>query len=103
MEQLVKPSKEPGFTGSILPGVSVSKERQVPEAHTGNTEGDVEMSDATLSSSPTNPATSGSPPLPPQDTAGNADDEDTDVDGEAVADAYEVIARMAHNTPALGF
>jgi hypothetical protein len=29
MEQLVKLSKEPGFTGSISPGINVSKERQV--------------------------------------------------------------------------
>jgi hypothetical protein len=32
LDRLVKLSKVPGFTGSLTPGISVSKERRVPEA-----------------------------------------------------------------------
>ncbi|KAF8123948.1 hypothetical protein K438DRAFT_1954892 [Mycena galopus ATCC 62051] len=104
MEQLVKLSKEPGFTGCISPGVSVNKERQVPEARTADVEGDVQMLDAqtlataTPSTSHANAATTAPPPPPSPDEAHDADDED--VDGEAVADAYELIVRMAHDAPA---
>ncbi|KAF8188436.1 hypothetical protein K438DRAFT_1594303, partial [Mycena galopus ATCC 62051] len=101
MEQLVKLSKEPGFTASISPGISVSKERRVPEARTADAEGDVQMSDAQTHANATtfhvNAATT-APPPPSPDEAHEADDED--VDGEAVADAYELIVRMAHDAPA---
>ncbi|KAJ7150768.1 hypothetical protein C8R46DRAFT_1166724 [Mycena filopes] len=60
MERLVKLSKEPGFTASLLPG-------------------DIEMPDADATSPPEEPDADG----------------DADVDGEALADAFELIMRIS--------
>ncbi|KAJ7898204.1 hypothetical protein B0H14DRAFT_3080808 [Mycena olivaceomarginata] len=90
LERLTKLSKEDGFTASISPGVSISKERTIPEAVPGDVE-DVEMQE------PPRRAVS----VPPQpDEEDDGEDEDADIDGEAIADAFETIVRIAHNRPA---
>ncbi|KAJ7233282.1 hypothetical protein B0H12DRAFT_1028580, partial [Mycena haematopus] len=90
MERLVKLSREPGFTASLLPGVSVSKERRVPAVLTRPAD-DVEMHAAEATAAP--------PPL--QRGEGEEDEgEDADLDGEAVADAFENIMRIADDTAA---
>jgi hypothetical protein len=89
MERLTKLSKEGGFTASLSPGVSISKERLVPEAVPGDSE-DVEMQ------GPSQRAVYVQP-LPDED---DGDDEDADVDGEAIADAFEAIVRITHDGPA---
>ncbi|KAJ7717541.1 hypothetical protein B0H16DRAFT_1666773 [Mycena metata] len=73
MDRLVKLSKEPGFTASLLPGISINKEREVPAREDDN----VEMLDAT-------------PTAPPRDEGDGEDvDGGGDIDVDAVADALE--------------
>ncbi|KAJ7200512.1 hypothetical protein GGX14DRAFT_466331, partial [Mycena pura] len=87
MERLVKLSKLPGFTGSISPGTSINKERQVP---TGD---DVDMECA----APTAPLPSLMRPTavpPPHNEGDSSDEEDGDLDVEAVADSFENILRI---------
>ncbi|KAJ7836943.1 hypothetical protein B0H13DRAFT_2422497 [Mycena leptocephala] len=61
MSRLVKLSKEPGFTGSLTPGVSVSRERHIPV-----------MRDRDVNMRPASPPLNGED-LPP---VGNNDDDD---------------------------
>jgi hypothetical protein len=93
MERLTKLSKEEGFTASLSPGVSIAKERRVPEAVPSGSE-DVEMQE---------PPQYAASCLPPPDE-GDEDDEDTDadadVDGEAITNAFEAIVRITHDGPA---
>ncbi|KAJ7362727.1 hypothetical protein DFH08DRAFT_799747 [Mycena albidolilacea] len=81
MERLTKLSKEEGFMASLSPGVSIAKEHQVPEAIPSGSE-DVEMQE------------------PPQYAGDEGDDEDTDADadvnGKAIANAFEAIYRLYH-------
>jgi hypothetical protein len=90
MERLTKLSKEEGFTASLSPGVGISKERLIPEAVPGDSE-DVEMQE---------PSQRAVPILPRPDEEDEGDDEDADVDGEAIADAFEAIVRITHDGPA---
>jgi hypothetical protein len=82
MERLVKLSKEPGFTASLLPGVSASKERHV----LGDDDDDVEMPLAQRSTSP-----------PPSDS--DDDDEGGDPGAEHLASAFENIMRISNDAP----
>ncbi|KAJ6528195.1 hypothetical protein B0H19DRAFT_1083718 [Mycena capillaripes] len=113
MDRLVKLSKEPGFTASIMPGVSVSKERRVPETPTREVsptvedEGrdvhaageDVEMGDVSgvpASATGPLPRVTGLPAPrlivePPPGEEADADDEFGDLDVEAITDAFEHI------------
>ncbi|KAF7348117.1 hypothetical protein MSAN_01764300 [Mycena sanguinolenta] len=98
MENLVKLSKEDGFTGSISPGVRVSKERRVPEVRASSTDGDHPMPTPLAPHVPT-------PPLPPEERDGEEEEEEeeeaeAEVDGEALADAFEAIVRLTNNQPA---
>jgi hypothetical protein len=85
MSRLVKLSKVPGFTGSILPGVSVCCERHTPVARPD----DVEMHAAS--------------PLPPSEEDGVAppDDDDEEVesddDDSVLADAFLNILRISRD------
>lgn len=121
MDRLVKLSKEKGFTASILPGVSVSKERRVPR-----TDRDVEMrapspapttADADVGMLDTQRATEeplvlgrtmprvrapivfppprviAMPPLDPDDPG----QDQVEPDIEAIANAFEHIMRMSHD------
>ncbi|KAJ7244802.1 hypothetical protein B0H12DRAFT_1073675 [Mycena haematopus] len=90
MERLVKLSKEHGFTASLSPGISVNKERRVPAVLT-RPDDDVEMYDAEATAAP-----------PPLQRGEEEEDEgeDADLDGEAVADAFENIMRIADDTAA---
>ncbi|KAF7367673.1 hypothetical protein MSAN_00831000 [Mycena sanguinolenta] len=100
MENLVKLSKEEGFTGSISPGVSVSKERRVPDARAASTDGDDPMPPPSATSAPPLAPT---PPLPPEGRDGEEEgeeEEEADVDGEALADAFEAIVRLTNDRPA---
>ncbi|KAK7013949.1 hypothetical protein R3P38DRAFT_1454850, partial [Favolaschia claudopus] len=80
-ERLRKLSREPGFSGSLSPGVSLDKHRRVPAE-------DVEMPEA--------PTTEPAPGPAPGDDAEGVD-EGADVDVEAVADALEHILRIAQD------
>ncbi|KAJ7803082.1 hypothetical protein B0H14DRAFT_3778815 [Mycena olivaceomarginata] len=82
-------SKEEGFTASLSPGVSISKERLIPEAVPADSE-DVEMQ---------GPSQCGVYVLLRPDEEDKGDDEDADVDGEAIADAFEAIVRITHDGP----
>ncbi|KAJ7723600.1 hypothetical protein B0H14DRAFT_3098274 [Mycena olivaceomarginata] len=90
MERLTKLSREEGFTASLSPGVCISKECMAPEAAPSDGE-DMEMQEASR-------CTSVVPP--PQDEEDDGEDEDADIDGEAIADAFETIVRIAHDRPA---
>ncbi|KAJ7867007.1 hypothetical protein B0H14DRAFT_3084169 [Mycena olivaceomarginata] len=90
MEQLTKLSKEEGFTASLSPGVSISKEHLIPKAVLGDSE-DVEMQ---------GPSQHAVYVLLRPDEEDEDDDEDTDIDGKAIADAFEVIVRIMHDGPA---
>jgi hypothetical protein len=90
MERLTKLSREEGFTASLSPGVCISKERMAPEAAPSDGE-DVEMQEASRRTSVV---------PPPQDEEDDGEDEDADIDGEAIADAFETIVRIAHDRPA---
>ncbi|KAJ7019155.1 hypothetical protein C8F04DRAFT_1276622 [Mycena alexandri] len=81
MERLVKLSKEPGFTASLTPGVSINTDRRVPE------EEDIEM--ANVGAPETAP--------PPQELEADVDP-DAEVDVEHLADAFEHIMRISHDT-----
>ncbi|KAJ7127599.1 hypothetical protein C8R43DRAFT_1090251 [Mycena crocata] len=90
MERLVKLGKTPGFTASLVPGVSVSKERRVPD---DNLNGE----DAHMAP----PAASPLPAMRPVATPpANEPKEDDGDDGEqeiVAARAYEHIVRIAHD------
>jgi hypothetical protein len=90
MERLTKLSKEDGFTASLSPGVSISKERTTPEAVPGDIE-NVEMQEP--------PRRAASVLLQP-DEEDNGVDEDADIDSEAIADAFETIVCIAYDRPA---
>ncbi|KAJ7855762.1 hypothetical protein B0H14DRAFT_3448862 [Mycena olivaceomarginata] len=90
MERLTKLSKEEGFTASLSPGVCISKERMTPGAASSDGE-DVEMQAAYQ-----RPVTV--PPL--QDEEDESNDEDADINVEAIADAFEAIVRITHDGPA---
>ncbi|KAJ7733361.1 hypothetical protein B0H16DRAFT_1665104 [Mycena metata] len=79
MERLVKLSKEPGCTACITPGVSVNKERRVPE------EQDIEMPDVTAV-------------VPPPEGAEGDIDEDVDLDTELLIDSFERILVMSDDS-----
>ncbi|KAJ7041670.1 hypothetical protein C8F04DRAFT_1252601 [Mycena alexandri] len=81
MEQLVKLSKEPSFTASLIPGVSVNTERRVPTTE------DIEMLDVSSIVIITT--------LPEEHEADV--DPDADVDVELLADTFERIMVMSHN------
>jgi hypothetical protein len=90
VECLTKLSREEGFTASLSPDVCISKERMAPEAALSDSE-DVEMQEASRRTSVV---------LPPQDEEDDGEDEDADIDGEAITDAFEMIVRIAHDRPA---
>ncbi|KAJ7776444.1 hypothetical protein B0H16DRAFT_1659785 [Mycena metata] len=73
MERLVKLSKEPGFTASLVPGVSVSTDRRVP----------VDV---------------GETAVPPPEEHELDIDPNADLDIELLADAFEHIVVMSHDT-----
>ncbi|KAJ7019748.1 hypothetical protein C8F04DRAFT_1214270 [Mycena alexandri] len=76
MERLVKLSKEPGFTASLIPGVSLNKERRVPE------EEDIEMPDIAAV-------------VPPHEEPEADIDDDADLDAELLVDSFERILVMS--------
>ncbi|KAF8179785.1 hypothetical protein K438DRAFT_1977146 [Mycena galopus ATCC 62051] len=82
MDQLIRLSKEAGFTASLSCGVSVSQERRIPST-VGATSRDVSM--------PAVVPDRASPPPPTED------DDDGDDDGAAAAEAFEIIVRIAHD------
>ncbi|KAF7358610.1 hypothetical protein MSAN_01199700 [Mycena sanguinolenta] len=99
MDHLVNLSKEDGFTGCISPGVSVCKERRVPEARAASTNGDDLMPPPSSTSAPDLVPT---PPLPPEGRDGEEEaEEEAEVDGEALADAFEAIVRLTNDQPAV--
>ncbi|KAJ7018839.1 hypothetical protein C8F04DRAFT_1214492 [Mycena alexandri] len=79
MDRLVKLSKEPGFTASLLRGVSVNKEREVPAPPARNEDDDVEMPAATSA---------------PREDGGEEEEDGGDGDVDVVADALEHILRI---------
>ncbi|KAJ7113061.1 hypothetical protein C8R44DRAFT_741399 [Mycena epipterygia] len=87
MERLVKLSKEPGFSASILPGVSVDKSRRVP-GQSPQLDPDVDMPDA---QTPPRPPATATPPLEEDE------DDEGDVDVDVLADAFEHILSVAHD------
>jgi hypothetical protein len=91
-ERLLKLSKEPGFTGSLLPGVSLSRERCVPDVPPA-TNDDVDMEYAPVL------LPSRSIPAPPEEEEADVDDAAADLEAEAVADAFEHIMRITHDAP----
>lgn len=100
-DRLLKLSKEPGFTASILPGVSVSRERCVPDAPLqdlpASANEDVDMQDASAPPLTRRVPRSRFVPVPPVDECADADDIVGDLDAEAVADAFEHIMRITHD------
>jgi hypothetical protein len=80
----VKLSKVPGFTGDILPGTSISRERHNLVAR----ERDVEMRPPSL---PPGPDAVGVPSLPPPDEEDVYSDDDED---GTLADAFLNIVRI---------
>jgi hypothetical protein len=86
MSRLVKLSKLPGFTGSILPGVSICRERHTPVVRDSDTD-----------------MRAPSPLPPPEDdgTAAPPDDDDADVDSDdedgMMAEAFMNIVRISHD------
>ncbi|KAJ7238094.1 hypothetical protein B0H12DRAFT_1025997, partial [Mycena haematopus] len=92
MDRLVKLSKEPGFTASLSPGVSVSKERRVP-APPATSRGDVDMPDVLAPDMPAAPPLQREEEMEEEETEG-------DVDIEAVANAFENIMRITDDAPA---
>jgi hypothetical protein len=85
MERLVKLSKEPGFTASLSPGVSVSKERHAPVL-SRTADDDVEMPPAQRVSSPPNSDSDDS-------------DEGEDLDAEHLSSAFENIMHISNDAP----
>ncbi|KAJ7748091.1 hypothetical protein B0H16DRAFT_1663553 [Mycena metata] len=71
MDRLVKLSKEPGFTASLTPGVSVNKERRMPDV--------------------------GALVPPREEPQGDIDD-DADLDAELLADSFERILVMSDDS-----
>ncbi|KAJ7328458.1 hypothetical protein DFH08DRAFT_709811, partial [Mycena albidolilacea] len=90
MECLTKLSKEVGFMASLSLGVCISKECMVPEAAPSDSK-DMVIQEASR-------CMSGVPLL--QDEEDNGVDEDTDIDVEAIADAFETIVHITHDHPA---
>ncbi|KAJ7044323.1 hypothetical protein C8F04DRAFT_1027413 [Mycena alexandri] len=85
LERLVKLSKEPGFTASLIRGISVNKDRHVPPPSPDDN--DIEMPDVQ--------APEDAPIAPPHEEGGvDPDDDRGDVDVDAVADALEHILRI---------
>ncbi|KAJ7033780.1 hypothetical protein C8F04DRAFT_1183753 [Mycena alexandri] len=76
MERLVRLSKEPGFTASLIPGASVNRERRVPE------EEDIEMPDVAAV-------------VPPHEEPEADIDNDADLDAELLVDSFERILVMS--------
>jgi hypothetical protein len=85
MERLTKLSKEPGFTGDLVPGISVCRERHTRVVRARRDE-DVEMR---------------APSPPPQEEGTPADGEDElesdDDDGE-LAEAFLTVVRITQDT-----
>ncbi|KAF7341883.1 hypothetical protein MSAN_02043900 [Mycena sanguinolenta] len=100
MENLVKLSKEEGFTGSISPGVSVSKERRVPDARAASTDGDDPMPpsliDLCFLSCADAAAARGGEMVRRR---GRRRRRQRSM-GEALADAFEAIVRLTNDQPA---
>ncbi|KAJ7640901.1 hypothetical protein DFH06DRAFT_1137727, partial [Mycena polygramma] len=84
MARLVKLSKEPGFTGDLVPGVSVSRERHEPVAGAMDVEMQAPLPD---------PPTEQDGAAPPAD--GDDDDVESDDDDGAFADAFMNIIRIS--------
>ncbi|KAJ7778939.1 hypothetical protein B0H16DRAFT_1448486 [Mycena metata] len=82
-ERLVKLSKEPGFTACLVPGVSVSREHHMPAAEMEDTE----MPDVSAVGIA----------VPPEEREVDIDP-DADLDAEVLADAFEHIVTISHDT-----
>ncbi|KAJ7113683.1 hypothetical protein C8R43DRAFT_1091391 [Mycena crocata] len=90
MERLVKLSKTPGFTASLVPGVSVSKERHVPDDYLNGE--DAHMAPPTASTLPAMRPVATPPANEPKEDDG--DDGEQEI---VAAQAYEHIVRIAHD------
>jgi hypothetical protein len=86
MSRLMKLSKMPGFTGSILPGVSICRERHTPVARDNDTN--------MRAPSPLPPPEDDSPAAPADDDG--ADVESDDEDG-MMAEAFMNIVRISRD------
>jgi hypothetical protein len=84
MERLTKLSKEPGFTGDLVPGVSICRKRHTRVVRVGRDE-DVEMR-------------APSPPLQEEGVPADGEEElESDDDNGELAEAFLTIVRITHD------
>ncbi|KAJ7159361.1 hypothetical protein C8R43DRAFT_1086918 [Mycena crocata] len=90
MERLGKLSKEPGFTASLLPGVSVSKEGHIPGSPQGSEDSQMRPAAAAQLPPMRRPAT----PPPGEDAESYTESEEV---AAAAAEDYEQIIHIAYD------
>ncbi|KAF8164458.1 hypothetical protein K438DRAFT_1775438 [Mycena galopus ATCC 62051] len=110
MDRLVKLSKEPGFTASLTPGISVNREQRVPDQDVWMDDTELRESagpgtDAEMSDGPGVMHTSAALgdargiAMPPVDPDMEEEEDRPDFDVDALADVYEHIMRLTHDAP----
>ncbi|KAJ7168423.1 hypothetical protein C8R43DRAFT_1085763 [Mycena crocata] len=91
MKRLVKLSKTPGFTASLVPGVSVSKERSIPDDYTDAEDDEMDGGAGLPAMRPVAEA--------PKEQDGREQEEDEGEDeDQAAAATYEQIVRIAEDS-----